>query len=84
VEKNYGGSKYLFSAARANSSTVGTFTVPGNAAATVTVLGENREIAMANGQFHDSFTGYQVHLYKISSGASSAPVPQTNRKAGAQ
>jgi len=84
VEKNYGGSKYLFSAARTNSSTVGTFTVPGNAAATVTVLGENREIAMANGQFHDSFTGYQVHLYKISSGASSAPVPQTNRKAGAQ
>src|SRR4029077_15179069 len=78
LEKDFGGSKYVFSVARANKSTVATFTVPGNSTATVTVLGENRQIAMGNGEFHDSFSGYQVHLYQLNSGTSAAPTPRTN------
>ncbi len=84
MEKNYGGSKYLFAVAMANSSTVGTFTVPGSSTATVTVLGESRTIAMSNGQFKDNFAGYGVHLYQFNSGTSSAPTPPTNLKAVAQ
>ena len=45
MEKNYGGSKYLFAVAMANSATVGTFTFPGGPTATITVLGESRQIA---------------------------------------
>lgn len=83
MEKNYGGSKYVFAVAMTNSSTVGTFTVPGSPTATVTVLGESRQIAMASGQFQDNFSGYQVHLYQFSSGTS-APAPPTNLKAVVQ
>ncbi len=81
MEKNYGGSKYLFTVARANGSATGTFTVPGNPSASVTVIGENRQIAMTNGKFQDSFGAYAVHLYQFSSGTSSPPVPPTNVKA---
>jgi hypothetical protein len=84
MEKNYGGSKYVFAVARANSSTLGTFTVPGNPTGTITVLGESRQIAMTRGQFTDSFTGYGVHLYQFTAGTSSAPAPPTNLKAIAQ
>jgi len=86
MEKNYGGSKYIFAVAMTNSSTIGTFTIPGNPTATVTVLGENRQIGMKNGQFQDSFAGYGVHLYQcqFSSGTRTALVPSTNGKAVAQ
>jgi hypothetical protein len=84
MEKNYGGSKYVFAVAMANSSTAGTFTVPGNPTATVTVLGESRQIAMTNGQFKDNFSGYGVHLYQFSSGTSTLPAAPTNVKAVAQ
>jgi hypothetical protein len=84
MEKNFGGSKYVFAVARANSSTNGTFTVPGNPTATVTVLGESRTIAMTNGKFQDSFAAYAVHLYQFNSGSSAAPAPPTNVRAVAQ
>jgi hypothetical protein len=84
MEKNYGGSKYVFAVAMANNSATGTFTVPGNPTATVTVLGESRTIAMTSGKFQDNFAGYGVHLYQFSSGSSSAPAPPTNVKAVAQ
>jgi hypothetical protein len=48
------------------------------------VIGENRQIAMTNGQFHDSFSAYQVHLYQFAGGTSAAPAPPTNVKAVAQ
>lgn len=47
---------------------------PGNSTATITikdgkkveVLGENREInVVKNKKFTDQFSGYEVHLYKI-------------------
>ena len=81
MEKNYGGSKYVFAVGMANNSTVGTFTVPGNLTATVTVLGESRQIAMTSGQFQDNFAGYGVHLYQFSSGTASRPAPPTNLRA---
>jgi len=84
MEKNYGGSTYIFSVARANGSTVGSFTVPGGANASVTVLGESRQIAMSNGQFQDNFAAYGVHLYQLSSGTSATPAPPTNLRAVAQ
>jgi hypothetical protein len=84
MEKKYGGSTYLFTVARANGSTVGSFTVPGSPTSTVTVLGESRTIAMSNGQFQDSYAAYGVHLYQFGSSSSSAPAPPTNLKAVAQ
>ena len=72
MEKNYGGSKYVFAVAMANSFTTGTFTVPGNPTTTVAVLGESRRIAMTGGKFQDRFAGYGVHLYQFRSGTSSS------------
>jgi hypothetical protein len=30
------------------------------------VLGENRELTARDGSFEDDFTGYAVHLYRLS------------------
>jgi hypothetical protein len=76
MEKQFGGSTYVFAAAMRNNSAVGTFTVPGNQGGTITVLGESRQIAMTNGQFQDNFSGYAVHLYQFS--PTIAPAPPTN------
>ena len=80
MEKQYGGSTYVFAVAMRNSSTTATFTVPGNPSGTITVLGENRQFTMTNGQFQDSFGGYAVHQYQFSS-VSAGPAPPTSLKA---
>jgi hypothetical protein len=81
MEKQYGGSTYVFAVAMRNNSTAATFTVVGNQSGTITVLGENRQVTMTNGQFQDSFSGYAVHLYQFTPGVSSAPAPPTSLKA---
>ena len=53
IEQAYEQSHLLFTLAR----------IP--ATATATALGEDRAIPVANGTFADTFTGYGVHLYRI-------------------
>jgi hypothetical protein len=75
--KQYAGVTYVSAVAMRNNSAVATFTIPGIQAGTVNVIGENRQITMTNGQFQDSFSGYEVHLYQFSTGTGSKPSPPT-------
>lgn len=64
--KKHEGATYLFAASMFHEETTATFQVaglPANAAAEV--LGEDREVEVANGSFEDNFAGYDIHLYKI-------------------
>ncbi|NLF29822.1 MAG: hypothetical protein GX591_02905 [Planctomycetes bacterium] len=66
MAKRIDGATYLFTVATRNGSTTGSFfsmQVPPIAVAKV--IGEDREIPLVGGQFSDTFTPYQVHLYKI-------------------
>ena len=65
VVKRHAGGTYLFSVAMRDGETTATFTVPGTGDARVEVLGEGRTIEAVGGRWEDRFTGYQVHLYKI-------------------
>src|SRR3954469_6422785 len=65
--KKYNGSTYVFAVAMRNTSGTATFSGFGINQGTVTVIGENRQITIANGQFQDAFQGYGVHLYQIAS-----------------
>lgn len=62
-----GGATYIFAVAMAVGTTKATFSALTNvsASATVTVLGENRQVPLANASFEDEFVGYGVHLYRI-------------------
>ena len=65
---------YLFAVGMRNKPARGTFRVRGlPAEATARVLGEDREVAVRDGQFADDFPAYGVHLYRITAGGS-APV----------
>jgi hypothetical protein len=75
--KKYNGNTYVFAVVMRDTPGTATFSGLGNSG-TISVIGENRQVAMINGQFQDSFTGYGVHLYQL---ASSGPNPPTNLKA---
>jgi NADH/NAD ratio-sensing transcriptional regulator Rex len=59
---------YLFAIGLLDTSAEATFSVQGLAGAvqSVEVLGENRTLVLDSGQFADTFSGYGVHIYKIS------------------
>ena len=76
--KQYGGFTYVFSVAMRNTATTGTFSMPGMTSGTVEVLGEGRQVTIANGKFQDAFAGYAVHLYKITPTGDAPPAPPTN------
>lgn len=65
--KRQGGSTYIFAVAMAKGAAKATFSeltnLPANA--TVQVIGEGRQIPIANSSFSDDFTAWGVHLYKI-------------------
>jgi hypothetical protein len=65
--KKYRKATYLFAVGmRKGKKTEGSFTVKGlPKKATAEVLGEDRTIEVTGGKFKDTFTPYQVHLYKI-------------------
>src|SRR5207237_7820938 len=65
--KKYNCSTYVFAGAMRNTSGTATFSGFGINQGTVTVIGENRQMTIANGQFQDAFQGYGVHLYQIAS-----------------
>ncbi|MGH9762645.1 MAG: hypothetical protein ACREAC_17630, partial [Blastocatellia bacterium] len=84
MEKNYGGSVYVFAVAMRNNPTQAIFTVPGAQTGSVSVIGENRQRTITGGQFQDSFGGYAVHLYQFADGSGSAPAPPTGLTASVQ
>jgi hypothetical protein len=63
--KRMGDTTYLFAVAMRGGGTTATFTLRDIDSATVTVIGENRTIAVSGGTFSDPFDGYGVHLYQI-------------------
>ena len=64
--KAAGDSTYVFAAAMRNEETMATFTLPGvQTGARVEVIGENRVLTVAGGEFRDGFGGYDVHLYRV-------------------
>jgi hypothetical protein len=65
VTLSYGGSTYIFAAAMRGSTTTATYRPAGITTGTATVLGESRTIPVSSGSFTDSFSGYDVHIYKI-------------------
>jgi hypothetical protein len=63
--KSHGRSRYLFAVAMRPGNTVATVTLEAEATATtVTVLGENRTLAVRERTFTDSFGPWEVHLYR--------------------
>ncbi len=73
--KEHQGTTYVFAVAMRNTPGTATLSGFGTASGKVTVIGENREISISNGQFQDSFAGYGVHLYQL---AAVRPIPPTN------
>jgi len=64
--KKQGGATYVFAVAMKPGATAAAFTLDGlPAGAQVEVLGEDRKIALADGQFNDHFGEWDVHLYRI-------------------
>jgi len=59
------GSLYVFAVAMRSGTTDATFTVRTPTRGSVSVLGESRNLDLANGTFTDSFAPYAVHLYEI-------------------
>ncbi len=65
VVKRHAGQIYLFSAAMREGQTKATFTLPDRTDRRIEVLGEGRTLDAKGGAWHDDFSGYQVHLYRI-------------------
>lgn len=63
LTKSFGNANYIFAVAMRDGETNATFKV--KSGKTVEVIGENRTIAIKKRKFSDTFSGYGVHLYKI-------------------
>lgn len=63
LTKKYDGAHYVFAAAMRNNNTTATFKV--RSGRTVEVIGENRTLYIKRKRFRDDFSGYDVHLYRI-------------------
>ena len=68
VVKRHAGETYLFSVAMREGETTASFTLSGMGDVRVEALGEGRSIQAVGGKWEDRFTGYQVHLYRITPG----------------
>ena len=64
--KRHGGATYLLAVgARPGGKTTATFSFRGCGDLNAEVLGESRTVPVRGGVLEDSFTDYQVHLYKL-------------------
>jgi len=64
--KHQGGKAYLFAVNMRDVTTIATLHLGGlPATATVEVINENRNLTAINGTFYDSYSGYAVHLYRV-------------------
>lgn len=62
--KTYQGQRYIIAANSTSAPVSATFTIPGDDS-TATVQFENRQLSVQNGQFTDTFEGYQRHVYVL-------------------
>ncbi len=66
LARRYRDAVYIFAVRMEGTPARGAFTVPGvPAAATATVIDEDRKLPCAGGAFTDDFEPYAVHLYEI-------------------
>jgi hypothetical protein len=63
--KENGSELYLFAVAMLNNPAKPQFEITGIGSTRAIVLGEDRDVPVANSVFQDSFSGYGVHLYRI-------------------
>jgi len=63
--KVIGNATYIFAVAMQNSPSVVRIEVGDDHKTYARVIGENRNLAVADGSFEDRFEGYGVHLYEI-------------------
>jgi hypothetical protein len=64
--RRHKGATYVFAVAMRDGTTTATFRVASlTGRATAQVLGENRQIAVSDGAFQDTFRPWEVHLYQI-------------------
>lgn len=68
MTRTHGGATYVFAASSANAETTATFRLPGDPKR-VEVLDEGREIEIEGGKWVDRFAPYQIHLYRLTTGA---------------
>jgi hypothetical protein len=64
--RRHQGATYVFAVAMRDGKTKATIRVAGaNGNATARVLGEDRQLAVRDGVFHDTFQAWDVHLYQV-------------------
>lgn len=63
--KEHDGAIYLFAVDMRNLPARATFKISGLKNSAAEVLGENRSVTAVAGEFNDSFSPYEVHLYRI-------------------
>jgi len=63
--KHFRDTLYVFAVAMRDGPATGSFSVEGIQEDEVTVIGEDRDIEVTGGGFEDTFSGYEVHLYKM-------------------
>ena len=62
-----GDATYVFAVGMRATSTTKKFTFQNLSSGEIEVLGEDRTLPLVNGSFTDTFTGYEAHLYRVSS-----------------
>jgi hypothetical protein len=65
--KEHDGALYLFAGSTEAKPGSLSFSLSGVSNGSAEAIGENRRIPLKDGVFHDSFSGYEVHIYRIPS-----------------
>jgi hypothetical protein len=63
--KEHDGALYLFAGSTEAKAGSLSFSLSGVSNGSAEAIGENRRIPLKDGAFHDSFSGYEVHIYRI-------------------
>jgi hypothetical protein len=68
--KEHDGVQYLFAGSTEAKAGFLSISLSGVLDGSAEVIGENRRTPIKDGVFHDSFAGYEVHIYRIAKGVS--------------
>jgi hypothetical protein len=66
--KEHKGALYLFAGSTEAKAGTLSISLSGVANASAEVIGEDRQMPIRDGVLHDSFSGYEVHIYRIATG----------------